>query len=41
MAKYNLEPVDVLKIKTKYRRIKTKIPVPESLPFFQSLIKLC
>ena len=39
MAKYNLEPVDVLKIKTKYRRIKTKIPVPESLPFFQSLTK--
>ena len=29
MAKYNLDPVEVPKIRTKYRRIKTKLPVPE------------
>jgi len=38
MAKYNLEPVEVPKIKTKYRRIKTKLPVPESLEIFKTLI---
>ncbi|MCK4326217.1 aminotransferase class III-fold pyridoxal phosphate-dependent enzyme, partial [bacterium] len=37
MAKYNLEPVDVPKIKTKYRRIRTKLPVPESLKIFEAL----
>jgi len=37
MAKYNLEPVDVLKVKTKYRCIKTKLPVPESLKVFDAL----
>ena len=37
MAKYNLEPVDVPKIKTKYRCIQTKLPVPESLTIFDAL----
>jgi 4-aminobutyrate aminotransferase/(S)-3-amino-2-methylpropionate transaminase len=37
MAKYNLNPVDVPKVSTKYRKIKTKLPVPESLSIFQSL----
>jgi len=34
MAKYNLIPVDVPKVGTKYRKIKTKLPVPESLSIF-------
>jgi len=37
MAKYNLNPVEVPKISTKYRSIKTKLPVPESLGIFQTL----
>ena len=37
MAKYNLTPVDVPKIRTKYRTIKTKLPVPESLKIFEIL----
>jgi 4-aminobutyrate aminotransferase / (S)-3-amino-2-methylpropionate transaminase / 5-aminovalerate transaminase len=37
MAKYNLIPVDVAKVNTRYRRIKTKLPVPESLTIFQML----
>ncbi len=37
MAKYNLVPVDVPKVSTKYRKIKTKLPVPESLRIFQAL----
>jgi 4-aminobutyrate aminotransferase-like enzyme len=37
MAKYNLEPVKVSKIKTKYRCIQTKLPVPESLETFSAL----
>ncbi len=37
MAKYNLQPVDVPKVSTKYRRISTKLPVPESLSIFESL----
>ncbi len=32
MAVYDLSPVDVPKVETKYRSIKTKLPVPESLP---------
>ena len=36
--KYNLEPVDVPKIKTKYRTIQTKLPVPESLKILKTLI---
>jgi len=37
MAKYNLEPVKVPEVKTKYRTIRTSIPVPESIPVFESL----
>jgi 4-aminobutyrate aminotransferase-like enzyme len=37
MAVYDLTPVEVAKVETKYRTIKTKIPVPESLPIFDSL----
>ncbi len=37
MASYNLTPVEVPIIKTKYRRITTKLPVPESLPVFEKL----
>jgi len=36
-AKYDLKPVEVPEIKTRYRRIRTPIPVPESLPIFQAL----
>jgi len=37
MAEYNLTPVNVPVVKTKYRTIQTAIPVPESLPFFEKL----
>ena len=37
MAEYNLTPVRVPVVKTKYRTIQTAIPVPESLPFFSKL----
>lgn len=37
MAKYNLIPVDVPRVSTKYRAIQTKLPVPESLSIFQAL----
>ena len=37
MAKYNLTPIDVPNVSTRYRTIKTKLPVPESLPVFQTL----
>ncbi len=37
MAVYDLTPVEVPKIETKYRSIKTKLPVPESLPIFEKL----
>ncbi len=37
MAVYDLTPVEVPKVETKYRSIKTKLPVPESLPIFESL----
>ncbi len=37
MAKYNLEPIEVPAVKTKYRRIQTKLPVPESLEIFNRL----
>jgi len=37
VAVYSLEPVAVPQIHTKYRSIKTKIPVPESLPIFEAL----
>ena len=37
MAQYDLTPVEVPAVETKYRRIKTKLPVPESIKIFQSL----
>ncbi|MEN6521523.1 MAG: aminotransferase class III-fold pyridoxal phosphate-dependent enzyme [Armatimonadota bacterium] len=37
MASYDLTPVEVPLVNTKYRTIKTKIPVPESLPVFEAL----
>jgi len=36
-AKYELNPVEVPPVKSKYRRIRTPIPVPESLPIFRAL----
>lgn len=35
--KFNLTPVAVPEVDTKYRRIKTQIPVPESLEYFEKL----
>jgi 4-aminobutyrate aminotransferase / (S)-3-amino-2-methylpropionate transaminase / 5-aminovalerate transaminase len=37
MAKYSLEPIEVPTISTKYRTIRTKLPVPESLEIFSML----
>jgi 4-aminobutyrate aminotransferase/(S)-3-amino-2-methylpropionate transaminase len=37
MATYDLTPVDVPRVETKYRTIRTKIPVPESIPIFEAL----
>ena len=37
MAAYNMTPRDVPEIDTRYRRIKTPIPVPESIPIFERL----
>src|SRR6266571_2054186 len=37
MAVYDLTPVEVPRVETKYRSIKTRIPVPESLAIFESL----
>jgi 4-aminobutyrate aminotransferase/diaminobutyrate-pyruvate transaminase/4-aminobutyrate aminotransferase/(S)-3-amino-2-methylpropionate transaminase len=37
--KYHLTPVNVPKVKTKYRRIATAIPAPESLAVFEKLAK--
>lgn len=37
MAKYSMEPVDVPPVSTKFRQIRTALPVPESLPVFESL----
>ncbi len=39
MAVYDLTPVDVPRVNTKFRTIKTKIPVPESLELFEELKK--
>jgi 4-aminobutyrate aminotransferase-like enzyme len=39
MYLYQRKPVKVKKIKTKYRCIKTELPVPESLPVLQKLEK--
>ena len=37
--KADLVPKEVPKIKSKYRRIVTKLPVPETLPVFERLRK--
>ncbi|MEI8062904.1 MAG: aspartate aminotransferase family protein [Verrucomicrobiota bacterium] len=37
MAEYSLKPVKVPHVKTKYRTIKTALPVPQSLPVFEEL----
>ena len=37
MAVYDLTPVEVPQVETQYRSIKTQLPVPESLPIFESL----
>jgi 4-aminobutyrate aminotransferase/diaminobutyrate-pyruvate transaminase/4-aminobutyrate aminotransferase/(S)-3-amino-2-methylpropionate transaminase len=37
MAKYSLVPVEVPTVRTKYRRIRTALPVPESLPILKTL----
>jgi 4-aminobutyrate aminotransferase / (S)-3-amino-2-methylpropionate transaminase / 5-aminovalerate transaminase len=37
MAEYDLTPVAVPAIQTQYRTIRTKLPVPESLPIFEEL----
>jgi 4-aminobutyrate aminotransferase/(S)-3-amino-2-methylpropionate transaminase len=37
MGGYDLTPRAVPRIETKYRTIKTKIPVPESVPIFEAL----
>jgi len=37
MASYDLTPVEVPEVETKFRAIKTKLPVPESLPIFEQL----
>ena len=39
MAEYSLKPVEVPQVNTKFRTIKTKLPVPESLPIFEALAK--
>lgn len=37
MAVYDFTPVEVAPVETKYRSIKTKLPVPESIPIFEKL----
>jgi 4-aminobutyrate aminotransferase/diaminobutyrate-pyruvate transaminase/4-aminobutyrate aminotransferase/(S)-3-amino-2-methylpropionate transaminase len=37
--KYTMTPVAVKPVKTKYRRIVTKLPVPQSLPVFRKLFR--
>ena len=37
MAEYDLTPVEVPQVKTRFRTIQTAIPVPESLPVFAKL----
>lgn len=37
--KFNMYPVDVPNIKTRYRKINTKLPVPESIEVFATLDK--
>lgn len=37
MAKYDLTPAAVPPVKSRFRRIRTALPVPESLPVFEAL----
>jgi 4-aminobutyrate aminotransferase / (S)-3-amino-2-methylpropionate transaminase / 5-aminovalerate transaminase len=37
MAKYSLVPVEVPRVKTRFRTIRTALPVPESLPTLRTL----
>jgi len=37
MGKYDLTPVEVPRVETRWRRIVTKLPVPESLPVLEKL----
>jgi len=37
MAEYSLQPVEVKKVSTRFREIRTKLPVPESLAVFRAL----
>jgi len=37
--KYTLVPQDVPLVETTYRKIRTKLPVPESLPIFERLLR--
>ena len=37
MAEYDLTPIKVTKVNTRFRTIRTAIPVPESLPIFEEL----
>ena len=39
MAEYNLIPVNVPKVKTRFRTIRTAIPVPASLSIFKELLR--
>ena len=37
MGEYSLEPVAVPPVRSRFKRIKTRLPVPESLPIFMKL----
>jgi len=37
MAEYSLKPVEVPNVSTQFRTIRTRIPVPESIPIFETL----
>ena len=39
MAEYDLTPVAVPPVQTRYRTIRTQLPVPESLPLFEELAR--
>jgi len=38
-GKYSLKPVDVPHVETKHRRIQTPLPVPESVPVLEQLLR--
>ena len=38
-GKYSMTPVDVPAVDTQYRKIRTPLPVPESLPIFEELAR--